>query len=179
MFKYDAHEDLTQEEAAALQTLTDVMVNNRSGNRKLHFFVIEYGADDRMYEGLAQRQYLDAALQYIGRTNIFQRDTDGIYLLISKVDKAKLHGAELQQELRRYVNERYLGFYNGVKTICQQNQINGGEVGILPFSLGEVCFQDYCRFNASAAEQVVKLILERTGGERQGCLYNILKIFKK
>lgn len=179
MYKYDAHEDLTQEEAAALQTLTDVMVNNRSGNRKLHFFVIEYGADDRMYEGLAQRQYLDAALQYINRTNIFQRDTDGIYLLISKVDKAKLHGAELQQELRRYISDRYQGFYNGVKTICEQNQINGGEVGIIPFSLGEVCFQDYCRFNANAATSVVKLILDRTGRKKTGMFSSIINAFKR
>ena len=179
MFKYDAHEDLTQEEAAALQTLTDVMVNNRSGNRKIHFFVIEYGADDRMYEGLSQREYLNAALQYIGRTKIFQRDTDGIYLLISKVDKAKLHGAELQQELRRYITDRYQGFYNGVKAICEQNQINGGEVGIIPFSLGEVCFQDYCRFNAKAAESVVRLILERTGKTKVGILGSFFNIFRR
>ena len=179
MYKYDAHEPLTQEESAALQTLTDVMVNNRSGNRKIHFFVIEYGADDRMYEGLAQRQYLDAALQYIGRTKIFQRDTDGIYLLISKVDKAKLHGAELQQELRRYITDRYQGFYNGVKTICQHNQINGGEVGIIPFSLGEVCFQDYCRFNANAATSVVQLILERTGKTKAGKLGSFFNVFRR
>ncbi len=179
MYKYDAHEDLTQEEAAALQTLTDVMVNNRSGNRKLHFFVIEYGADDRMYEGLAQRQYLDAALQYINRTKIFQRDTDGIYLLISKVDKAKLHGAELQAELRRYITERYQGFYNGVLNICKQNQINGGEVGIVPFSLGEVCFQDYCRFNANAATAVVRLILDRTGRKKTGMFSSIINVFRR
>lgn len=179
MFKYDAGEGLTQEEAAALKTLTDVMIDNRSGNRKLHFFVIEYGADERKYEGLAQREYLNAALQYIKRTQIFQRDTDGIYLLISKVDKAKLHGEQLKQELKRYIFDRYQGFYNGVKAICQDYEINGGEVGIIPFSLGDVCFQDYCRFNANAANSVVQLILERTGRSRAGNFSRILKIFTK
>ena len=102
------------------------MIDNRTQNRKLHFFVIEYGAEDRQYEGLPQQDYLQAAVQYIQRTGIFKKDTDGLYLLISKVDKAKAHGKELSEKLKDYIHENYQGFYNGLKKICRDNEINGG-----------------------------------------------------
>ena len=34
-----------------LDTLTKVLIDNRSTSRKMHIFVIEYGAEDRLYEG--------------------------------------------------------------------------------------------------------------------------------
>ena len=48
------------------------------------------GVVDREYEGLPQNIYLEAAVAYIQRTGIFKKDTDGLYLLITKVDKAKV-----------------------------------------------------------------------------------------
>ena len=58
--------------SSILQEFNDVMIDNRTQNRKLHFFVIEYGAEDRQYEGLPQQDYLQAAVQYIQRTGIFK-----------------------------------------------------------------------------------------------------------
>ena len=98
MYKQDAGEPLTVEQQNVLKTLTDILVDNRTDNRKIHFFVIEYGAEDREYEGLPQNIYLEAAVAYIQRTGIFKKDTDGLYLLITKVDKAKAVGKALQEK---------------------------------------------------------------------------------
>lgn len=179
MFKKDAGQQLNDEEEAVLNTLTDVMVGNRTNNRKIHFFVIEYGAENRLYEGLPQRDYLDAAVRYIESTGIFRKDTDGLYLLISKVDKAQAHGKDLKDKLTEYIERNYLSFYNGLAKICRDNEINGGIVDIIPFTLGEVCFQNFCKFKDKAAVKVVETILKRAPGYKPGRLNRLFNAIRK
>lgn len=179
MYKKDAGEPLTDEQVAVLQTLTDVLIDKRTDNRKMHFFVIEYGAEDRLYEGLRQSVYLEAAVAYIQRTGIFKKDTDGIYLLISKVDKAHAVGIELQEKLREYISKYYQGFYNGLTKICKDNEINGGKVEIQPFTLGSVCFQNYCKFQDDTAATVVRTIIKRSYGFKPGKMNKLLDKFSK
>lgn len=179
MFKSDANEDMSDDEMGALDTLTRVLIDNRTKNRKIHFFVLEYGADDRKYEGLTQSVYLDGALRYIERTGIFKDDTDAIYLMITKVDKAKAAKGQLSTVLREYISEYYGGFYNGLVKICRECEINSGNVEIVPFSLGQVCFQDYCLFDEKPAGNVVRKLLERSKGFKNGKLQKGFNLFKK
>ena len=179
MYKSDANEDMSDDEMGALDTLTNVLIDNRTKNRKIHFFVLEFGADDRMYEGLTQNVYLDGALRYIERTGIFKEDTDAIYLMITKVDKAKAAKGQLSAVLREYISEYYGGFYNGLVKICKDCEINSGNVEIVPFSLGQVCFQDFCLFDEKPAGNVVRKLLERSKGFKNGKLQKGLNIFKK
>lgn len=179
MYKSDAGEEMSEDEAKALETLTNVLIDNRTVNRKIHFFVIEYGGEDRKYEGLSQNEYLDAALRYIEHTKIFKKETDAIYLMLTKVDKAGVVGQDLVQVLSSYIDSNYKGFYNGLEKICRDNEINGGKVERIPFSLGEVCFQDYCLFNEAPAANVVKKILIRSKGFKNGKLQKGLNIFKR
>ena len=161
MFKLDSGEDLSEDELKTLDTLTKILKDNRTGNQKMHFFVIEYGADDRLYEGLPQRTYLESAVEYINNSEIFKNDTDAIFILVSKVDRAPSNIPRTEAVLQ-YLEKNYKGFINGLKDICRQNEINGGKIEIIPFSLGVVCFQNYCRFNEAAAEEVVRKIIERS-----------------
>lgn len=179
MYKQDAGEPLTDEQQNVLKTLTNILIDNRTDNRKIHFFVIEYGAEDREYEGLPQNIYLEAAVAYIQRTGIFKKDTDGLYLLITKVDKAKVVGKELQEKLRNYISENYQGFYNGLKKICKDNEINGGNVEIQPFTLGTVCFQNYCKFKEDTAATVVRTLIKRSYGYKPGKIKNLFDRLKK
>ena len=179
MYKQAAGEPLTEEQQNVLRTLTDILIDNRTNNRKMHFFVIEYGAEDREYEGLPQKDYLEAAVAYIQRTGIFKKDTDGLYLLITKVDKVHAVGRDLQEKLRDYISQNYQGFYNGLKKICQDNEINNGKVDIQPFTLGTVCFQNYCKFKDDTAAAVVRTILARSYGYKPGKLKTFFDILKK
>lgn len=163
MFKSDSGEDMSDDELMTLDTLTNILVDNRTGNRKIHFFVIEYGADDRLYEGLPQKTYLEAAVEYIDNHDIFRKDTDAIFILVSKVDKAPA-GIPRNEAAIQYLNNSYKGFVNRLKGVCQMNEINGGNIDVIPFSLGEVCFQNYCRFQEAAAVEVVRKIVERSAG---------------
>lgn len=179
MFKSDAKKDLQIDEQQALDTMTNVLVKNKTGNRKIHFFVIEYGAEKKLYEGLPQRTYLDGAVAYLQNTNIFEKDTDAIYLLITKTDKINKQGEDFVSELKEHINNNYLQFLNGLKLICRENEINDGEVEIIPFTLGEVCFQNYCRFKEKTAAFVVNKILERSYGYKPGKLNRIMSKLKK
>ncbi len=165
MFKANAGDPMSETDEIMLDTMTKVLIDNRSTNRKMHIFVIEYGAENRLYEGLPQRVYLEGAVSYIKNTGIFRKDTDAIYIMITKADKAK---NATKDTFTNYINEKYLGFYNGLEQICKDNEINRGKVEKLAFSLGDVCFQNYCRFNSRPAENVVNLILERSASYRGG-----------
>ena len=179
MYKSDAGEDMSDDEVEALDTLTRILIDNRSRNRKIHFFVLEYGGEKRLYEGLDQRAYLDGALRYIERTGIFKSDTDAIYLMFTKVDKAGVLGSELRDVLTKYTEDNYLGFYQGLEQICKDFEINGGTVNRIPFTLGQVCFQDFCLFEGDAAGNIVNQILKRTPGFSTGKISKLLKGFKK
>ena len=165
MFKANAGDPMSETDEIMLDTMTKVLIDNRSTNRKMHIFVIEYGAENRLYEGLPQRVYLEGAVSYIKNTGIFRKDTDAIYIMITKADKAK---NATKDTFTNYINEKYLGFYNGLEQICKDNELNRGKVEKLAFSLGDVCFQNYCRFNSRPAENVVNLILERSASFRGG-----------
>ena len=175
MFKSNAGMSLEEKDLKMLDTMTKVLIDNRSTNRKMHIFVIEYGAEDRLYEGYPQRVYLEGAVSYIKNTGIFKKDTDAIYIMITKADKVK---NATRETFTNYINNNYLGFYNGLDQICKDNEINGKKVEKIAFSLGEVCFQNYCRFNSRPAENVVKLILDRSAsyrGGKRGWLEGILR----
>ena len=175
MYKANAGDEIDDIGATMLDTLTRVLIDNRSTSRKMHIFVIEYGAEDRLYEGLPQRVYLDGALSYIKNTGIFKKDTDAIYIMITKADKVK---NATKETFNQYINDKYLGFYNGLEQICKDNEINKGRVEKIAFSLGEVCFQDYCKFDSRAAENVVNLILQRSASYRGGKRGKLEKIFR-
>lgn len=165
MYKENAGDPMSDSDIEMLDTMTKVLIDNRSTNRKMHVFVIEYGAEDRKYEGLPQKVYLEGAVSYIKDTGIFKKDTDAIYIMITKADKAKNNSPSL---FNQYINDKYLGFFNGLEQICKDNEINKGHVEKLAFSLGDVCFQNFCKFDARPAENVVNLILQRSASFRGG-----------
>ncbi len=163
LYKKDADESqLTDADKEMLETLNSVLVSNRTKSRKMHFFVIEYGVEDR--EGqVSQDTYLRGAMNYLRSLKIFNNDTDAIFIMISKADKAKTNDIG---EFGRYIQSHYKGFFKDLCQICEDYEINGKKLESLAFSLGNVCFQNYCLFDPRSAELVVRTLLERTPVER-------------
>lgn len=177
MNKYVSREPLNDEQAETLKTATQILSGNRKINTKIHFFVIEYGGEDKKFNGLPQNEYLDTALNYIDNTGIIAKDTDAIFLIVTKVDKMKYEKGQLHERFWEYVDNAYRGFYNHLEHICKRNEINGGKVEIVPFSLGKVCFQSFCLFDDKAASEVLKKILCYTKGNRTGFWGKFKRIF--
>lgn len=177
MFMKDAGEQMRDDQKQALETLHNILLENRSNNRKIHFFVIEYGAEKRIYNGLPQAEYLNSAAAHLNSIGLFDSNTDAIYVLISKVDNASYEGS-LEEHLLKYMTKNYLGFYNNLLLICKEHGINKGHVKIVPFSIGNVCFKDYCQFDATSATKMVDLLVRYSCFEKQGFWQKILSKFR-
>lgn len=147
-------------------TMHNLLIDNRTRNRKIHIFVIEYGAERKSYRNVPQRTYLDGAFQYLKSTKIFKKDTDAIFILLTKVDKIK--GGNRKEQIKQYISDNYSNLKQLLDDICDSNEINGGKVEVIPFSVGDVCFQDYCKFNPEAAENLLRIILRRSASNKKG-----------
>lgn len=137
--------------------------------------MIEYGGEDRIYDGYRQPVFLEGALSYIKDTGIFKKETDAIFIMVTKVDKMK---HVTRDAITQYVKDKYKGFYNRLNKICEDNEINGKKVEIVAFSLGKVCFQSYCKFDTKPAENVVDIMLKHSASNHGGKLGIIGKIFR-
>lgn len=147
-------------------TMHNLLIDNRTRNRKIHIFVIEYGAERKSYRNVPQRTYLDGAFQYLKSTKIFKKDTDAIFILLTKVDKIK--GGNRKEQIKQYISDNYSNLKQLLDDICDSNEINGGKVEVIPFSVGDVCFQDYCKFNPEAAKNLLRIILKRSASNKKG-----------
>lgn len=183
MYLDNAHKTMDEREEAYLNTADAVLEGYQKESMKMHFFVLEYGAENKRFKGIFHKSLLESAVEYIDDTGIFRSSTQAIYLIITKSDKARpkaeAEGRPLPEVLEEYVRDNYQGFYNNLQHICRSNDINGGNISVIPFSIGEVCFQDLCLFNAEPAKQVVKNLLEQTKGFRVGRRWNFFNGLKK
>lgn len=161
----------------ALDKLSEIVSDNtkKMTKRKIHFFVIEYGGHDRLItlpngSLVDQMTLLDGVKNYINQYgDIFNKATDAIYILMTKSDIAgPIQNRATQMELKNYIRKYYSGFYKSLVGVCRDKkyQINKGEVTVMPFTLGDVCFQSLCKFNPLTAHNVINTILERVWFEK-------------
>ena len=178
IYRKHAGKSLSDTEQRALTDFTNLLggkdengkpIGNRTNNRKIHFFVVEYGAEQREYDGLPQKNLLASAVSYIDEIGVFKDNTDAIYLIVTKVDKIKASSDEdRNKKLAKYVRTNYSTYFGNLEKVCAKYRINGGDVPVIPFSLGTVCLQDMCKIDAKYANEVVKIILERSHGYSTG-----------
>jgi hypothetical protein len=179
MFRKNAQLSLTDKKQRGLDTACKLLTGNAGINRKIHFFVLEYNGHQKTYKDLTQDTLLTGAMAFIKDTGIFKAETDAIYLLVTKSDLADRQDIEHRnQVIGDYIKKYYKPFYDGLRSLCVENEINEGNVDIVPFSLGDVCFQNLCLFDNSTASIVVELILEHTKGFKTGKLAGFLKKLK-
>lgn len=149
-----------------------------SKNRKLHFFFIDAGRENRPDRlGLTQSDYLSAAATYFTNHKVFDKTTDAIYIVLTKSDLlVDENGQHVAPENRvKYAKEylqmqRYQSFINTMKNICKDCSINGGRLTVEPFTLGKVYFQQICNFDGTTASNIVDILMDRIPGERKSIL---------
>ena len=157
---YDKYDERHQD---ALGSLNKILVNNPSENRKIHIFIIEYGAERKAYKGTLQDQYLTTGLTYLKNNGVLENHTDGIYVLVTKTDKVAHNLKEGEYEMNHiedFIHHNYSNFMGLLDRCCRDYKINGGK---LPppfmFDIGDVCFKNFCRMNTDQASEVVTKIL--------------------
>jgi hypothetical protein len=181
MYNKIANLPLNVDQTEALTSLDNILVSNVTSNQKIHVFVIEYGAENREYEGLPQKDYLDGAVHYIADTGILKKNTDQIYVLVTKADKVEATDEnDRNEKIKKYLkDEGYASFLRQLQAICEKYEINGGHLTIMPFSLGKVCFQDYLKFDPHYATVFLKTLLKDTKKFKDGKSAHFWGLFKK
>ena len=104
---------------------------------------------------------LESASAYIEDMGLFKKETDLVMIIITKADLAP-EGTNFGD----YLKESYPNFMGILKRICVKNHINAGKVDWRKFSIGEVVFQKYARFNCKDALMILEIIVDRTWKEK-------------
>lgn len=168
---------LSPKQNNALKVLNNILVNNRSQNPKIHFFVIEYGSENKRYKGLSQNELLLSCLNYLDDKSILKDNTIGAYLIITKADKAG------DDNIGNYIDTHYSGFFNGLVQRMTKWGINTrkgkSQVKRFPFSIGDVCFQNWCLYDPEWTSYIIDEIKERSYGVETGFIGKFKSVTRK
>ena len=149
------------------------------GNRKIHFFFIDYNAENKPdADGRCQSDYLAAAATFFNdsQNNIFNKTTDAIYIVLTKSDLLTCDKNERVNLVKEHLqNNNFLSFVNSLRDRCVENSINGIRILGTPFALGKVYFQQICEFDPETADNIIDILMRRIKPQKQ----SILDIFNK
>lgn len=138
----------------------------KNANRRIHIFLLEYGAHESKFNDYLGTYYLEGTLGYLKKKNLLAYSTDAVYIMLTKVDKA-FEEFEKQDEqerdfnsfLNNYLNTHYTGICNLLQEQCKMHSLNGGNLQFFPFSIGTVCLETLCDFDPTYANGIVQEIL--------------------
>lgn len=167
----------TRQHERAFESFSNILVGNRTNSRKFHFFIIEYGAEKKKYKGQTQDEYLTCGLRYLEQSGVLSDATDGICVIVTKYDHVFTRIQEdedINNHLSDFLYRNYGGFLTLLRQYCRKYEIAGGFMpDPVPFTIGEVCFKNYCRISTEYAKDIVKIILRESKGFSKGRLASI------
>jgi len=152
---------LAQQNADTLDTAISYLKNET--NKKIHFFVVEYGAHNQEWEGLRMVNYLDNMIGFLKNEKIFRKSTVGVYVLVTKCDMIPCSTADRPQKAFEYVTQQLPSFWNTLKATCEKAGV--GDLKVLSFSVGDVFAKNLCIFNRKDTDKVVDKLLVKTRAE--------------
>lgn len=142
------------------ETLSHVMkFLGDNSNPKIHFFVVEYGAEDSQWEGLYMRDYLHACSLYI-KDNKILKNSSGVYILVTKCDKMQCPDDMIVDNAEQYVQNNLTSFYHNLQEACKDSGIN--DFKVIPFSIGEVFAGKICTYDDSFIDDVIDVLIAKT-----------------
>lgn len=161
---------LNDQNAKTLGQLMRYLEDN--GNNKIHFFVVEYGAHDRVWEGLSMKNYLESCATYLQSGNIIRKNTNGVYIIVTKSDKMGCPPEEMPRRALDYVQTHLESFYNNMKEVCQNAGI--GDFKVISFTIGDVFAKQLCVYNDFCTDKVLEVLLRKTPVEKDAWWQKVL-----
>lgn len=129
-----------------------------SPNKKIHFFFVDFSLNDREdNEGLKQSDYLQAAATYFEKSEIFSKNTDAIYLVVTKSDMMDC------DNVKTYLTGPVCAsLTTALKNQCIKNHINQQNLIGLKFSIGEVSMGGkLCIHNSQTSENILDILFRK------------------
>lgn len=152
---------VTYEAEQTLQTALNYLHDKH--NEKIHFFVVEYGAHDREWEGLKMVDYLEKMVSFLREQRIMRTTTVGVYVLVTKCDLMPCPPQDRPRMAYEYVQSLMGAFWNTLQDACRLGGVK--DLKVLSFSIGDVFAQNLCQFDGRDSDKVIDKLLTKTPGE--------------
>lgn len=143
---------------ATLSQIQKYLANKN--NKKIHFFVVEYGAHDKEWEQNTMSNYLQTCAAYLKNSQILKGQTVGVYIIVTKCDKIGCSPEEMPQMALQYVQQYLNAFYVNLQDACKEAGIR--DFKVVSFSVGEVFAQQLCYYNDHHTDKVIDILLNKT-----------------
>ena len=163
VYKLDNKMFLEQERQQVLDKALGYLADRR--NEKIHFFVVEYGAHDKLWDGLNMGNYLQHMIQYLTDKKIFNSTTVGVYVLVTKCDTIPAAHGDRPRLAGDYVTTQLPSFWQALQYSCRLANIK--DLRILSFSVGDVFAQQLCIYDGTDTEKVIDKLLTKTHPDKQ------------
>lgn len=164
-YKVTDNLDYASEDAIASLEKIERYLNDKT-NKKIHFFVVEYGGENKEWHGLSMKNYLETAMIYLNDRGVIKKGTNGVYILVTKSDNMPCSKEEREDFALNYIRETMPAFYNNLVKICKNAGIGGFQV--IPFSIGDVFAQKLCHFEKENAKEVIEEIIFKSEKKSTG-----------
>lgn len=150
-------DELSKAEQDYIDNLNHLLCKSAQGNHAQHFFLVEYKDDDLNI----QFDQLNRAIDQIQRLGLFKKKTDHIWIMVTKCDRFNAESEhDLVQKVSQYIVEKCSPLYNKLSQICEAHSIDKGKPRVLPFWVGNVELQQYCKFDPIRANKMVEIMLD-------------------
>ena len=149
---------ISEDRMNTLRTVLRYLKDQR--NNKIHFFVVEYGAEDKKWDGLKMVNYLDEMISFLKKEKVFRKSTVGVYILVTKCDTIPCEKGDRARLAYEYIENHLPSFWNTLQTTCAQAGVK--DVKVLSFSVGDVFAQNLCVFDGSDTDKIIRRIMDKT-----------------
>lgn len=149
---------LNKEQEETLAKAISYLMDNR--NRKIHFFVVEYGADEKEWEGLKMENYLVNMMGFLRENQVLRNSSIGVYVLVTKCDRIPGNRDSRPKAAYDYICEKMPSFWNALQLTCKKAGVR--DLSILAYSVGDVFAQNLCIFDPADTDKVIKRLLNKT-----------------
>ena len=158
VYKVNNHIQLEESRCQVLEKAMSYLKNRK--NNKIHFFVVEYGAHEKKWEGLNMSNYLSCMIQYLKNEKVFTKSTVGVYVLVTKCDKMDCAKEDRPRLAHEYVKQEFAAFWNTLEMTCKNAAIK--DLKTLAFSIGDVFAQQLCVYDGEDTNKVIDKLLTKT-----------------
>lgn len=152
----------------ALERTLSYLCDEKTKNDKIHFFIVAYGEERKTWEDvdLYMSDFLNTTVAYLNEKKIMQKNTVGVYVLVTKSDLMPCPVEERKSYAEKYVKEKMPDFYNNIVDICDNAGVT--DLEIIPFSIGSVFAKKLGRFERENTDVVLNKLILKTYPEKSG-----------
>ena len=158
VYKVNNHLQVDDSNCQVLEKAMSYLKNRK--NNKIHFFVVEYGAHEKKWDGLNMSNYLSCMIQYLKNEKVFTKSTVGVYVLVTKCDKMDCAKEDRPRLAHEYVKQEFAAFWNTLEMTCKNAAIK--DLKTLAFSIGDVFAQQLCVYDGEDTNKVIDKLLTKT-----------------